>query len=55
MVSIRCKTIVKTELEKLGIETTVMELGEVEIKGNLSDGKLQLLKAALLKHGQNKA
>lgn len=51
MVSIRCKMIVKTELDNLGIVTTVMELGEVEIKGKLSDKKLNLLRSALLKHG----
>ncbi len=31
MVSIRCQIIVKSELEKLGINHTRVELGEVEI------------------------
>ena len=51
MVSIRCKMIVKAELDILGIDTTVMELGEVEVIGKPSDKKLSLLKTALLRHG----
>lgn len=51
MVSIRCKMIVKSELEKLGLHYTVVELGEVAIKENLSPKKQNQLKAALLRSG----
>ena len=33
MVSLRCKMIVKSELEKMNLHFTVVELGEVEITG----------------------
>ncbi len=36
MVSNRCKMIVKSELEKLGLHYLIVELGEVEIMENLS-------------------
>jgi len=51
MVSIRCKMIVKQVLENLGLHYTVVELGEVEIKENISDKKQEALKAALLVSG----
>lgn len=51
MVSLRCKMIVKSELEKLGIHYTVVELGEVKIEEELDSKKLNNLKAALLKFG----
>ena len=51
MVSLRCKLIVKTELEKLGFHLTMLELGEVEIRENLSAKKQHQLKAAFLKFG----
>src|ERR1700733_1090759 len=51
MVSIRCKMIVKSELENMGFHHTIVELGEVEIKENLSVKKYDALKAALLKSG----
>lgn len=51
MVSIRCKMIVKAELEKLSLHWTVVELGEVEIKEKASAKKLQLLKDGLLTYG----
>jgi len=47
MVSIRCKIIVRAELEKLGLHTLSVELGEVEIKENISAQKLDQLNAAL--------
>ena len=34
MVSLRCKLIVRSELEKMHLHYTVVELGEVEIKEN---------------------
>jgi YesN/AraC family two-component response regulator len=51
MVSIRCKMIVKSELEKLGIHHLIVDLGEVEIKENITIEQRHQLKAALLKSG----
>ena len=51
MVSIRCKIIVKQELENLGLHYIVVELGEVEIRENISGKKLEALKIALLISG----
>jgi YesN/AraC family two-component response regulator len=51
MVSLRCKLIVKDELEKMGLHFTIVELGEVEIKEELSPEQQQALKTALLRFG----
>ena len=51
MVSLRCKLIVKSELENLGLDYTTVELGEVEIREELSEIKHNQLKIALLKSG----
>jgi AraC-like DNA-binding protein len=51
MVSIRCKMIVRSELEALGIEHTVVELGEVELGKDISDKDRDLLKLNLLRSG----
>lgn len=51
MVSIRCKMIVKAELEKMQLHHTIVELGEVEILENLSAKKRNELKTALAKFG----
>jgi AraC-like DNA-binding protein len=51
MVSLRCKMIVKSELEKLGLNATIVELGEVEIRDKLPAKKQNELKAALLPFG----
>lgn len=51
MASDRCKTIVKEELNKLGIHFNSVELGEVEITQNISDKKLQMIDIALKKSG----
>src|SRR6185436_12477238 len=51
MVSIRCKMIVKSEVEKLGLNYSHMELGEVETREDLSDEKKDQLRASLLKSG----
>ncbi|MDB5228257.1 MAG: helix-turn-helix transcriptional regulator [Bacteroidota bacterium] len=51
MVSIRCKMVVRAELENIGLHPLEIELGEAEIRGNISEKKQQLLKAALLKSG----
>jgi len=51
MVSLRCKMVVKAELEKMKLKHTIVELGEVEIMEDLSPEKYDGLKAALLKSG----
>jgi AraC-like DNA-binding protein len=51
MVSLRCKMMVQSELEKLRLKHHIVELGEVEIIGNLSAKKYEQLKAALHKSG----
>ena len=47
MVCIRCKMVVKYELDKLGLHHTRIELGEVEIKEDLSEEQLYNLNVAL--------
>ncbi len=47
MVSIRCKLIVKSELEKLGIPYSSVDLGEAVLPEDISKEKQQQLKAAL--------
>lgn len=51
MVSIRCKMVVKSELDKLGLHYTKVDLGEVNIKEPINDDQRALLKAGLLKSG----
>lgn len=51
MVSLRCKMVVKSELENLDLPYSLVELGEVEIDEEISVEKLMKLKAALLKTG----
>jgi len=51
MVSIRCKMVVKTELEKLGLHYVMVDLGEAEIKENITAEQRERLKAALLSSG----
>lgn len=51
MVSIRCKMMVKSELEKLGLRYVVVDLGEVEVKDAITTEQRERLKAALLKSG----
>jgi len=51
MVSIRCKMVVKAELDKLGLQYGVVDLGEVDIKENMTAEQRTLLKADLLKSG----
>jgi AraC-like DNA-binding protein len=51
MVSIRCKMMVKAELDKLGLFYGAVELGDVEVKGNITDEQRAQLKIALLKSG----
>jgi AraC-like DNA-binding protein len=47
MVSIRCKMVVKSELDKLGLHHGAIELGEVEVDGNITTEQREQLKAAL--------
>lgn len=47
MVSLRCKLVVRDELEKLGLNYTNIDLGVVEIKENLTKKQLQSLKKSL--------
>jgi len=51
MVSIRCKMMVKSELDKLGLHYILVDLGEVEILENISADQRDQLKVALLLSG----
>ncbi len=51
MVCIRCKMVVKSELEKLGLHYTIVELGEAEIREDISTEQLDRLSVALKKGG----
>ena len=51
MVSLRCKIIVKEELEKMQIPYAAVDFGTVEIIGNISDEQHLTLKNNLLKYG----
>jgi AraC-like DNA-binding protein len=51
MVSLRCKLLVKSELEKLDIDYDKVELGEVTLYEDISNQKLELLKMALHQSG----
>lgn len=51
MVSLRCKLLVKEELERMGLHSISVELGDVNIKETISEKQREQLKAALLKSG----
>jgi AraC-like DNA-binding protein len=51
MVTIRCKMVVKSELEKLGVHYTTVELGEVVTREDLSAEQLDRLSISLKKSG----
>ncbi|WP_323756359.1 helix-turn-helix domain-containing protein [Roseivirga sp.] len=51
MVSLRCKLLVKAELENLGQKKALVELGMVELFDEISRQDLELLKANLLRSG----
>lgn len=51
MVSVRCKLIVKQELQKLGLHFIIVELGEVETMETVVGEQLEQLKSALLQSG----
>lgn len=51
MVSIRCKMVVKAELDKLGLMYGAVELGEITVRGRVTEEQRAHLKAALKKSG----
>ena len=51
MVCIRCKMVVKDELNKLGLNHFVVDLGEAEVFDPISDEQYVELKIALLRSG----
>ena len=51
MVCIHCKMVVKSELEKLGLHYIFVDLGEAEIKGEISEEQIDRLSIALKKSG----
>lgn len=51
MVSIRCKMMVKSELEKLGLHYGAVDLGDVEVLEDISPEQREQLKIGLLKSG----
>lgn len=51
MVSIRCKMLVKSELEKLNLGYKSVELGEVELEQAIDDQQRNALRTALLTSG----
>jgi AraC-like DNA-binding protein len=51
MVSNRCKMLVKSELDKLGLHYKVVELGEIEIEETITADQKNELKNALLQSG----
>ena len=51
MVSLRCKLMVKEELRKIGLESTAIDLGVVEVSQNITDEQRLLLRENLLKSG----
>jgi AraC-like DNA-binding protein len=51
MVSLRCKMMVKSELEKLGLACTTIELGEVQLAKPISETNRKKLKEALHQSG----
>lgn len=51
MVSIRCKMVLKEELDKLGIHYSMLDLGTVEVPDSIEPLQLIKLKVALLKSG----
>jgi AraC-like DNA-binding protein len=51
MVSIRCKMMVRSELDKLGLHYGIVDLGDVEVIGEVTPEQRSLLKTALLQSG----
>jgi AraC-like DNA-binding protein len=51
MVSLRCKILVKAEVEKLGLECISVDLGQIEIRGDVSEKQLETLATNLKRSG----
>jgi len=51
MVSNRCKSVVKGQLNKLGLHFILIELGEVEIRENITDEQRNQLRTGLSDYG----
>jgi YesN/AraC family two-component response regulator len=51
MVCIRCKLIVESELEKMGLHKISIVLGEVKIREDISQAEREKLNSALMKSG----
>lgn len=51
MVSLRCKMLVKEELNKLGLKYLTIELGSVDVQEDMSEMQRLLLRENLLKSG----
>jgi AraC-like DNA-binding protein len=51
MVSIRCKMVVKSELDKLGLHYGVVDLGEVHVDEDISEEQRDELKVSLMRSG----
>jgi len=51
MVSLRCKMVVESELKKLNMRYTELELGEADVQDDISAEQRSALKAALLRSG----
>lgn len=51
MVSLRCKMVVKAELEKLGIRFGAVDLGEIDIIDKITTAQHDTLKIELMKSG----
>lgn len=51
MVCIRCKMVVKSELDKLGLQYKKVDLGEVEIVGDITSEQHDQLRISLLQSG----
>ena len=51
MVSVRCKMFVENELSKLGLHCSSLELGEVDVMGNITPDQFQQLNSAFAEVG----
>ena len=51
MVSLRCKMLVKAEIENLGLDLVSVDLGMVEIRGEITKIQLELIRTNLKKSG----
>ena len=51
MVTIRCKMVVKSELEKLGLHYTTVDLGEAEVREEVTPAQMEHLRIGLKKSG----